>query len=263
MEFAALTWPRVEALLRDGRIPVLLLPVGAVEPHGPHAPLGTDLLISLGMCRRAAARLRGDPEVQILVLPPIPYGVTRYAGDFPGAVSLSEETLFALLVDLCTDLFRQGFRHLVVVNNHLEPEHVRTIHRALDAVEAQTGAVVGYLDLTRWERAARLVEEFRSGACHAGRYETSLVLAERPELVDRERMRSLPPIPVSLVEAIRRGLRDFRAMGLEQAYCGAPAEATQEEGEAIFETLTDMLIGVVRDLVRGVGGRDRPGRFGR
>ncbi|MDR7440146.1 MAG: creatininase family protein [Armatimonadota bacterium] len=263
VEFAALTWPRVEALLRDGRIPVLLLPVGAVEPHGPHAPLGTDLLISLGMCRRAAARLRGDPEVQILVLPPIPYGVTRYAGDFPGAVSLSEETLFALLVDLCTDLFRQGFRHLVVVNNHLEPEHVRTIHRALDAVEAQTGAVVGYLDLTRWERAARLVEEFRSGACHAGRYETSLVLAERPELVDRERMRSLPPIPVSLVEAIRRGLRDFRAMGLEQAYCGAPAEATREEGEAIFEILTDMLVGVIRDLVQGVGGRDRPGRFGR
>jgi creatinine amidohydrolase len=249
--------------LGGGRTPVLLLPLGAVEPHGPHAPLGTDLLISLGMCRRAAARLREDPEVQVLVLPPIPYGVTRSAGTFPGAVSLSEETLRALLVDLCTDLLRQGFRYLVVVNNHLEPEHVRTIHRALDSVEARTGVVVGYLDLTRRERAARLPEEFRSGACHAGRYETSLVLAERPETVDQERMRALPPVPVSLVEALQKGVREFRAMGLEQAYCGAPAEATREEGEAIFEILTDMLVEVIRDLVRGVGGRDRPGRFGR
>lgn len=215
------------------------------------------------MCRRAAARLQDDPEVRPLVLPPLPYGVTRYAGAFPGAVSLSEETLVALLVDLCTDLLRQGFRHLVVVNNHFEPEHLRAIHRALDTVEARTGRAVGYLDLTRRERAVRLPEEFRSGACHAGRYETSLVLAERPEWVHGERMRALPPIPISLVEAIQRGLRDFRAMGLEQAYCGAPAEATREEGEATFEILTDMLVGVIRDLVRGAGGRDRPGRLGR
>lgn len=262
-EFADLRWPEVERLRDDGRTPVLLLPLGAIEPHGPHAPLSTDLLISLGMCRRAAQRLGDDPEVRALVLPPLPYGVTRCAASFPGAVGISEETLFRILVEVCTDLLRQNFRHLVVVNNHFEPAQVRTVHRALDAVEGMTGVVVGFLDLTRRERAQRLGEEFRRGACHAGRYETSLVLAERPDLVDTQTMRGLPPVAVSLVEAIGRGAREFREMGLAQAYCGWPAEATPEEGEATFEVLTEMLVETIRVLVRGTGGRDRPGRFGR
>ena len=86
----------------------------------------------------------------------------------------------------------------------------------------------------------RLTEEFKLGECHAGRYETSLVLAQTPELVDREAMARLPYVGVSLPEVIAAGLKDFRDMGLAEAYCGAPAEATAEEGEASYETLADM-----------------------
>ena len=67
--FAELTSPQVAELLSGSRTPVLLLSVGAVEPHGPHGPLGTDEVISAGMCRRAAERLSGDPAVGVLVLP--------------------------------------------------------------------------------------------------------------------------------------------------------------------------------------------------
>ena len=77
--------PRLEELLAGARKTVLLLPLGATEPHGPHAPLATDTLISLGICERAAERLADDPEVRVLVLPPLPYGVTRYGAAFPGA----------------------------------------------------------------------------------------------------------------------------------------------------------------------------------
>jgi creatinine amidohydrolase len=262
MEFADLRWPEVDALQRDERAPVLLLPLGAVEPHGPHAPLSTDLLISLGMCRRAAGRLADDPHIRLLVLPPVAYGVTRYAAGFPGAIGVCEQTLRRTIVEICASLLGQGFRYIVVVNNHFEPEQVRTIHEALDEIESSTGAVVGFCDLTRSARARRLTEEFRSGACHAGQYETSLVLAQRPELIDAQTMRSLPTVPVSLVEAIGRGVRDFRAMGLDRAYCGSPASATAEEGEATFAVLTEMLIETVHALVLGTGGRDRPGRFG-
>ena len=62
---------------------VHLLPMGATEPHGPHAPLSTDTLISLGICERTAERLVG--EIPVLVLPAMPYGVTRYGSAFPGA----------------------------------------------------------------------------------------------------------------------------------------------------------------------------------
>jgi creatinine amidohydrolase len=151
----------------------------------------------------------------------------------------------------------------VIVNNHFEPEHVQTLHRAIDTVEERLGVTVGYLDLTRKERALRLTEEFRHGGSHAGRYETALVLADRPELVHEDVRRALPEVPVNLAASIAAGQKEFVAMGLTQAYNGTPAEASAKEGERIFETLTEMLVEQMRALVAGTGGRDRPGLFGR
>jgi creatinine amidohydrolase len=262
-EFAELSYLELERLQHGGRAVVLLLPVGCSEPHGPHAPLGTDLLISRALCRRIAERLAGDAELLALILPPVPYGVTRYARSFAGAVSITESTLRSLLVELCGALIEQGWRRIMVINNHFEPAQVRCLHQALDQVEATTGMMVGFLDLTRRERAVRLTEEFRRAHCHAGRYETSLVLAEAPELIALERMRELPPVEVDLAAAIAAGRDEFRAMGLAQAYAGAPARASAEEGEAIYTTLSEMAIELIRELAQGRGGRDRPGRYGR
>jgi len=263
VEFANLSWAQVDALRRAGRTTVLLLPLGTVEPHGPHAPLSTDLLISLGVCRRVVERLHDDPEMGALMLPPVGYGVTTYAGAFSGTIHIGESTLRALLVEICGSLIRQGLRAIMIVNNHFEPEHVRAIHGSLDAIEAETGVTVGFLDLTRRDRAAALTEEFRRAECHAGQYETSLVLADRPDLIDLAVMRTLPYVPVNLAEVIGRGLKEFKAMGLREAYNGRPADATAEEGRETYERLTEMLIALMRELVRGTGGRDRPGSFAR
>jgi creatinine amidohydrolase len=242
--FTDLTSPRVAELLASARTPVLLLPIGAVEPHGPHGPLGTDGIISAGMCTRAAERLADDPEVRVLILPALPYGVTRYASAFPGAVSVTEATLRAVVVDVCSSLVSQGLRRIVVVNNHFEPEHVATLRSAVD----ELGGAVGHLDLVRRRNAERLTEEFRSGSCHAGRYETSLVLADQPRLVDTGVMRGLPAVAVDLPSAMRAGHKDFRDMGMADAYCGAPAESSADEGLSTFDTLTDLLVEAIRDV---------------
>ncbi|MPY80395.1 MAG: creatininase family protein [Actinophytocola sp.] len=247
---AELTSPQVVALRESERTPVVLLPLGAVEPHGPHGPLATDQLISTGMCERAAVDLADDPEILVLLLPPIPYGVTRYAAGFAGAIGVSEDTLHAHLVDVCVSLIGQGLRWIVLVNNHFEPEQVATVRSAVATVEREHGLTIGHLDLVRRHNVQRLTEEFRSGSCHAGRYETSLMLAERPGLVDVERMRALPEVPVDMPAAMARGARDFTAMGMTDAYCGAPAEATAAEGAATFETLAAMLVETIRALVR-------------
>jgi creatinine amidohydrolase len=230
MRLAELTSPKLEAL----RDPIALWPVGAIEPHGPHAPLGTDTLISVGMCERAAARL--DDAV---VLPALPFGVTRYGAAFAGAIGISETTLRAVVLDVAAEIERQGFRRLVIVNSHFEPEQVATLRAAAE----EAGAL--YLDLVRRRNAQRLTDEFRRGSCHAGRYETSLVLADAPQLVDPE-VASLPSNEVDMPAAMAAGRTDFVAMGMDRAYCGAPAEATAEEGRATFETLTDMLVELVR-----------------
>jgi creatinine amidohydrolase len=227
MRLAELAYPDVP----DGA--VALLPLGATEPHGPHAPLGTDTLISVGICQRAASRL--DGEIHIVVLPELAYGVTRYARAFPGVVSIEEETLRRLVTEICA-----GFERAILVNSHFEPEQVKTLR--------ETGLPL--LDLTRRANAERLTDEFRQGSCHAGQYETSLVLADQPELVDEERMRSLEARPVAMPAAIAAGRTDFLAMGMDEAYCGSPAEATAEEGEQTYETLTEMLVELVREVAR-------------
>jgi len=243
-EFAQLAYPDLEEVLADERRTVLVLPLGATEPHGPHAPLETDTLISLGICERAAERLVDDPEVRALVLPSLPYGVTRYGAAFPGGISIGEATLRALVVEITESLAAQGFPRIVLVNNHFEPEQVHTLREAV----AELGPAVSLLDLTRRQNAERLTDEFRSGSCHAGRYETSLVLADRPGLVREERMAALESKMIDMPAAIAAGQTDFMAMGMDRAYCGAPAEATAEEGERTFETLAEMLVELVREV---------------
>jgi len=229
MRLAEMTSPQLEAL-RDR---IALWPVGAVEPHGPHAPLGTDTLISVGMCERATARLENA-----VVLPPLPFGVTHYGADFTGAIGIRESTLRAIVLDVAEAVADDGFRRLVIVNNHFEPEQVATLRDAAH----EAGAL--YLDLVRRRNAERLTDEFRRGSCHAGRYETSLVLAEAPQLVDGVAS-ELPAHEVDMPAAMAAGRTDFVAMGMDRAYCGAPAEATAEEGRATFDTLADMLVELI------------------
>jgi creatinine amidohydrolase len=227
MHFGDLSYPELEG--REGAVHVL--PIGSTEPHGPHAPLLTDTIISVGICRRAAERLRD--EIDVLVLPAVPYGVTRYGADFPGAVSISEETLRSLVREIAAN-----FERVVLVNSHLEPEQVWLL-RDLG---------LPLFDVTRRQVAERLTDEFRSGAGHAGRYETSLVLADHPELVNKGRMATLEAKPIDMPAAIRAGQTSFIAMGMDQAYAGAPAEATAEEGEQTFGVLADMLVDLIREV---------------
>lgn len=242
--FAELSSPQVAALLAGPRTPVLLLPLGAVEPHGPHAPLATDQLISTGMCDRAADRLADDAELRVLVLPEVNYGVTNFAAAFPGAVSIGAGTLRALVVDICRSLAAHGLGRIVVVNNHFEPAHVTAVREAVEDAD------VAYLDLLRRANVARLTDEFRSGSCHAGQYETSLVLADRPELVDAALMRELPGVAVDLPAAMSAGRADFVEMGMNRAYCGTPASATADEGASTFDILTDLLVELIRKVGR-------------
>ena len=144
---------------------------------------------------------------------------------------------------MCTAVREQGFRHVVLVNSHFEPEHVAVLRRV-----AERGHAVLF-DVTRRRVAERLTEEFRSGSAHAGRYETSVVLAARPELVDAQRMHGLPAHPVDMPAAIAAGKTDFIAMGMDEAYCGAPADASAAEGEKTLATLSAMLVDLIRDRI--------------
>jgi len=244
--FQERTWSEARAALERGA--VMILPVGSTEAHGPHLPLATDVIISEEMSTRAAAKLvaRG---IEAYALPAISYSVTNFSTDFAGTVSIKKETATALLRDICVSLYAQGARLIVIANSHLEPEHIESINAAIGEVKRESGRVVAFPDKRRRRWAERLTEEFRRGDCHAGSYETSLVMAARPDLV-RERVRSkLEPVRISIADKIREGARSFTEAGGSQAYFGDPRAASREEGESTYDVLSDMIVtAVVEEL---------------
>ncbi len=231
---ADMTTDETGALVSSGRVAVLV-PVGSVEPHGPHLPLRTDTLISEHACKRAVALLDGR-AIRAVIAPSVPYGVTDYAAGFAGAIGVPAEALRAFLHAVCAQLLGAGFAHVCVVNNHLEPAHDEAVRASV------TGFAVGRTSVAcpltrRWGRT--LTDEYKRGNCHAGRYETSLALAADADV--RAGYQALPPIDTSLADGIRAGKKTFSEMGLARAYTGSPAEATREEGSASYEKLAEMI----------------------
>ncbi|MEE9563159.1 MAG: creatininase family protein [Thermoanaerobaculia bacterium] len=238
MRLTELTWTEVEALPPDRT--VALLAVGAVEAHGPHLPLGTDGIIGESMVEAAADRL-AERNLVPLLLPPVTYTAAPFAAGFPGTISVRAETVMALLVVIADALAEWKIGTLGVANAHLDPAHLGALHQAVDTIRERGRLRVAFPDLTYKPWVHRLTAEFQSGACHAGSYEGSVVMAARPELVREEIRRSLEPNPRSLSVAIREGKKSFEEAGGGQAYFGDPAAASAEEGRLTIEILGGIL----------------------
>ena len=237
-DLSHMTWEEVRDL--DAEKTLAILPIGAVEAHGPHLPLTTDVIIAEAMARSGANKLAARGHA-ILVLPPVSYTAAGFAAGFPGTISLSPTTVTALLTDIAASLAKGGTSTIVIANAHLDPAHIASIDAAVAAVRETASIEIIFPDVTKKPWALRLTDEFKSGACHAGQYETSLVLATRPDLVRDEIRQGLAPNPASLSDAIRAGLKSFEEAHGPRAYFGYPADATAEEGERMIDVLGSIL----------------------
>jgi creatinine amidohydrolase len=239
---AELTYEEVTSLVGAGRA-VAIVPVGSVEPHGPHLPLDTDTTISVTCAMRAADRLESD-SVPVVVAPSVPYGVTDYASGFAGAVGVPAAALTAMLSAIAKSLLSTGFAHVCFVNNHLEPAHDAAVRAAIEGLPRGAASVACPLT-RRWGRT--LSDEFKRGDCHAGRYETSLVMAAGGDV--RQSFGELPSLGLSLADAIRAGKATFAEIGMDRAYTGAPREATRAEGEDLYDKLVTMVFTEIEEAL--------------
>ncbi|HEX9348065.1 MAG TPA: creatininase family protein [Gemmatimonadales bacterium] len=237
-ELAQLTWEEVRDLDRGQTL--VVLPVGAIEAHGPHLPLDTDVVIATAMARAGARKLTDRGHV-VLILPALAFTAASFGSAFHGTLSISAITVTAVIVDVARSLSDQGFRLLALANVHLDPEHLTALNEAVKLARADRLLPIVFPDLTRKPWATRLGDEFRSGACHAGQFETSIVLHERADAVRDEVRQSLAPNPQSLSQAIKAGKRTFEAAGGPRAYFGDPAAATADEGARLIAALGAIL----------------------
>ncbi|MEL7239777.1 MAG: creatininase family protein, partial [Planctomycetota bacterium] len=216
MKLAELSYPAAAAALARGA--VALWPTGSTEAHGPHLPLSTDVIIAEQTCLRAVDAVKNALALEALVLPPLAFTVTDYAGPFTGTVSVPAETTVPYVRDVLIGVAKQGFRAVCVVNAHLEPGHRFALRDAVKAAKPLSACPIVLADPCDRRWVSTLTEEFQSGKCHAGQYESSLVMAARPDLVDNARRESLPPVDIDLVESMKSGLTNFSQMGADQAY---------------------------------------------
>ena len=245
---ATMTWTEVRELASARTIAIL--PTAAIEAHGPHLPLGTDIVIAEAMARAGALRI-GARGFEVLVLPSLPVAPAPFAAAFPGTIHTPAEATTMMVTGIARSLAEHGIRVTAIANAHHDPAHVDALRSAVASVAKDGRAVLVFPDLTRRRWAERLTDEFRSGACHAGRYEGSVVLAEQPQSVRTAVMQRLAPNPHSLVDAMRTGHVTFADAGGADAYFGFPADATAEEGRAIIESLAGILEEAVMEAVEG------------
>lgn len=246
---ASISWPAFRELAPLHRL-LAIVPLGAIEAHGPHLPLGTDIIIAEAMAAEGARRLAAR-GFEVVVLPALPVAPAPFAAAFAGTIDIPPAASAAMIEGIAQSLARHGVVATVIANAHHDPAHVEAIRAAVRQTGHDAARLI-FPDLTRRRWARMLTEEFQSGACHAGRYETSIVLAQAPSLVASSMIATLPANTNSLVSAIQRGDRTFAEAGGADAYFGAPAEATAAEGREIIVSLGR----IIEDAVIEVLGPD-------
>ena len=244
---ASLTWPAVRDLPADRTVAVL--PTGAIEAHGPHLPFATDVIIAEAMARAGAERL-ASRGIEVLVLPALALTAAPFAAEFAGTLNIPAKVTTMQVVGVVQSLAAHGVKVVAIANAHHDPAHVLALRSAVSQIALGGYSTLIFPDLTRRRWASYLTAEFRSGACHGGRYEGSIVLAERPDLVRHEVMATLAPNPRSIIEAMRRGNVKFTQAGGPEAYFGFPAEATADEGRETIETLGKILEQAIMEVIQ-------------
>jgi len=238
IHFAAhLAWPKVQSLAAAGA--AALLPVGSTEAHGPHLPLNVDVVIAEEVCRRVAQRL-GKRGLDAVMFPAVPYGLTDFAASFAGTVSLPADATRSLLAGVLEGIAVHGFKRIGVINHHLEPAHFAVVHEAAKAAREKTKAFIAVPDHRKKPHGPKLGDEFTKGGSHAGWYETSLMMAAAPQLVDEAARRALPELAVDLPAKIKAGAKSFHECGGTSAYFGAPAAATAADGHRLLDILAEL-----------------------
>ena len=171
--FAEQTHPQIRRAIEDRA--VLLLPLGQTEQHGVHLQVGCDSIIAERVAAAAAGSLEG--EIPVLVLPGIHYGyVPKSIQDWPGSFRIRWNIMVEYVADVCTSAVEMGFEKLILVSTH--GPHADVGKLAAREVFDRTGVGIVFSmphGLCR-ERFAEVRKSGMGGACHAGEYETSLLL---------------------------------------------------------------------------------------
>jgi creatinine amidohydrolase len=232
--------------------PVVIMPLAAIEQHGPHLPLSTDLEIGMGVLASAFRHLPGD--FPAWVLPPLAVGASEEHTRFPGTLSLAAETLTRVIYECGVALAQSGVRRIVLSNSHGGNRHV--LNSAGLRLRREHGLLVvkvSYLEFPPLQAAELPASEWRHGL-HGGAVETAMMLHLRPDLVRTERIRHARPLGEELAATMRHltpeGVASFAWMAEDINRSGVSGDArlaSAPKGELLVNHYGEALADVIRD----------------
>src|SRR5258706_2420579 len=243
LELAKIAFPEVKRIAEAGRT-IVVLPVGVVEEHGAHLPLGVDSFAAEIYSGSAALHLE-EAGYEVVVATTINYGVARAAIDFPGTLSLEPEPLRSMVVEIGRSLARHGLTRLVILNGHRDLQHMKALDDARAMLSENKSAQVLCVGFARDPTVTTAcyrdgVKQYyqsprpdREG--HGGESETSLALHGFPELVNQRILKELQPNFDYDVEAFRNETKDYGSISDGRGYFGWPQAATGETGKKLVE----------------------------
>ncbi len=240
IELDRLSWPEVKAELDAGRDTVVIA-FGATEQHGPHLPLATDALIGDHLAWLVADRL------DAFVAPTVRVGCSAHHLEFPGTLSISEDTFHGVVADVVRSLARGGFRRLVLLPTH--GGNFGPLAAALNELGDVEGVEIRALtDLGALFAVARLGEQehgvpLGEGGLHAGEWETSMLMSIHPELAHLERGAAgyTGDMEAALGAIFGSGVHAVSTNGV----IGDPARASAEHGARYWDEVVAITLAAV------------------
>jgi len=227
-----MTFEEVDALPRAGTI--LILPMGPLEAHGPHLPLGVDIR-GAEVLTEAAAALLSQRGHTVAIAPAVPYTLADVAMPFAGTVTLSRATVIGLTTDIARSYAAHGFKKLVINCHHLERPNLSALREAAKGAKAMGISILlsNAIQESMVECGKLMKGEHPELDFHAGEAETCFYLWKFPDEV-RAGYADLPPNWSDLREKFAAGAKDFKEAGGLRCYFGDPAKADGKTGEALY-----------------------------
>jgi creatinine amidohydrolase len=250
-----LTWPEMKAAIAQRPQPVVAIPIGAVEDHGPHTPLSTDNDILEGVLAECGRRANGG----LLVLPTIPFGLDEHHMDFPGVVAIEMETVLAYLAQSAISVARHGFTHIFIVNGHGSNQSICDL--AARKCVLETGVICAATTVNAAVNPALVADvldkERRGGwgsVGHACEYETSMMLHLHPDRVQMDKARrdigqlKLKYFNWDHPEPSAFAWQDWWSRFSAEGVCGDAAAATPEFGKRMFDLTVQRFVEMAREF---------------
>ncbi|MBM3725005.1 MAG: creatininase family protein [Acidobacteria bacterium] len=242
------TWVELKEVAK--RQPVVVLPVGSVEDHGPHLPLDVDNFLIERICTEAARRADGD----ILLMPLIPYGYETHHMDFPGTIDIHMEHMLNYVLDVTKSVAHHGFTRILIADGHGSNMPILDLVARRTIVETNALCAPFLWPSLAVPEIRKIRESGRGGMSHACELETSVYLyldQERVQMDKAVREMVMPPsdfIWSDLTDAGPVRMMDWWTCFSKSGINGDPTIATAEKGRLFFEAVVTNFVKFAREF---------------